>query len=350
MNPPLCPPDFQISSYDYSLPENFIAQSPVENRDDSRLLVLYKKTGEIYHKMFSDILDYILPSDLLILNDTKVRPARIEGEKYPSGGKVSALLLKERNQEHTWEALVGGKVRPNQVIRFKEGLEAIVLEKLPGGKTILSFTSNPTSEEILNRIGLPPLPPYIRRPPRPEDRFQYQTVFAKNPGSLAAPTAGLHFTTALLEKARQKGVKIKFITLHIGTGTFLPVRTEDIREHKMEPEEYEIPVDTLKQLRQTKDKKNRVFAVGTTSTRVLESLPHIVPSDKMFTGRTNLFIYPGFDFKHVDALLTNFHIPRSTLLMLVSAFAGRHNIKRAYLEAIDRQYRFLSFGDAMLIL
>lgn len=336
----------RLSDYDYELPPSMIAQEPLAERDKSKLLVLHRDTGDIEHRIFSDLPEYMHPDDLLVLNDTQVTAVRLLGTK-PSGGKVEALLL--RNIEgNIWEAMVkpGRRVNVGSTIVFEgENLSAKVVDRTDAGGRILDFGDSAGTEDIIQRHGQVPLPPYIQTVLH--DKARYQTVYASEPGSAAAPTAGFHFTPGLLEKIRTKGIKTTFVTLHVGIATFRPVRTDDISEHVMHSEKISVSKESADLINSA---KGRIIAVGTTTARVLESAAagrkHIEPVD----CETNLFITPGYDFKIIDGLITNFHIPKSTLLILVSAFAGRENIVRAYSEAKERNYRFLSFGDAMFII
>jgi S-adenosylmethionine:tRNA ribosyltransferase-isomerase len=312
--------------------------------------VLDRKTGRIEHRRFSDLVDYLRPSDLLVVNDTRVIPARLLGRKMPGGGKIEVLMLREADGPKQWEVLLRGSVAVGQSIQFGQGEMAVVSRDLGSGRKILEWIGEEAVETIIHRVGIPPLPPYIRRGPGLEDRERYQTVYAAAPGSVAAPTAGLHFTEELLERIRQHGVKVVSVTLHIGLGTFRPVRCEDVRGHRMDSEWFEIGSGAVEALEEVRRKRGRIIAVGTTATRVLESATRENGRFQVRSGWTDLFITPGYSFKSVDVLVTNFHLPKSTLLMLVSAFAGLSNIKQAYAEALRSQYRFLSFGDAMLIL
>jgi S-adenosylmethionine:tRNA ribosyltransferase-isomerase len=332
----------QTSSFDYDLPETFIAQTPAEPRDSSRLLVLKRDTGTLEHKIFRDVADYLKPGDLLILNQTRVIPARIYARK-PTGGRVELLLLRRRD-DFTWEALVGGKgLRAAARVKVEDGPEAQVMEILDGSERLIRF-SEPI-EPYFPKVGNVPLPPYIHE--KLEDPERYQTVYARDPGSAAAPTAGLHFTPRLLEELQVKGVKIAYVTLHVGLDTFAPVMEENPEEHKIHTEWCELPQETAEAINRTKTLGGRVIAVGTTSVRVLETAASPLTA---FTGPTSLYILPGYQFKLVDALITNFHLPKSTLIMLVSAFAGREKILETYEAAKQEGYRFYSFGDAMLIL
>ncbi len=341
----------KTTDFDYHLPETSIAQTPAEPRDSSRLLVLHRKTGEIEHKIFRDVRDYLKAGDLLVLNQTRVIPARIFAHKE-TGGKVELLLLRRRD-ELTWEALVGGKgLRVGKQMQVENGPKAEVLEILEGSERLIKF-SEPI-EPYFSQVGNVPLPPYIHE--KLSDPERYQTVFAKEPGSAAAPTAGLHFTPQLLDEIKSMGVKVAYVTLHVGLDTFAPVNEENPEEHKIHSEWCELPQETADLINETKHNGGRVVAVGTTSVRTLESagnyasrIMHHGFEITAFTGATKLFILPGYQFKVVDVMITNFHLPKSTLLMLVSAFAGREKILETYNLAIQEGYRFYSFGDAMLI-
>ncbi len=334
----------QTSDFDYHLPEPSIAQTPVEPRDSSRLLVLHRDTGELEHRIFREIGAYLRPGDLLVLNQTRVIPARIHARKE-TGGRVELLLLRRRDKL-TWEALVGGKgLHAGRRLRIEGGPKAEVIELLDGSERLIRF-SEPI-EPYFSKVGNVPLPPYIHA--KLNDPERYQTVYAREPGSAAAPTAGLHFTPRLLEELQAQGVKIAYVTLHVGLDTFAPVTEEDPEEHMIHTEWCELTQATAESINQTRQAGGRVIAVGTTSVRTLESA---VGQDGIlaYAGPTSLYILPGYEFKVVDALITNFHLPRSTLLMLVSAFAGRQRILETYQAAIKEGYRFYSFGDAMLIL
>jgi S-adenosylmethionine:tRNA ribosyltransferase-isomerase len=343
------------SDFDYHLPESSIAQTPSEPRDSSRLLVLHRETGEIEHKIFRDVRDYLKAGDLLVLNQTRVIPARIFAHKE-TGGKVELLLLRRRD-ELTWEALVGGKgLRVGKSVQVEHGPKAEILEILEGSERLIKF-SEPI-EPYFSQVGNVPLPPYIHE--KLSDPERYQTVFAKEPGSAAAPTAGLHFTPQLLDEIKSMGVMVAYVTLHVGLDTFAPVNEDNPEEHKIHSEWCELPQQTADLINETKRNGGRVVAVGTTSVRTLESAGQGAILDtrdsnteyriSSFTGSTTLFILPGYSFKVVDVMITNFHLPKSTLLMLVSAFAGREKILQTYELAIQEGYRFYSFGDAMLIL
>ncbi|APH13605.1 tRNA ribosyltransferase-isomerase [Clostridium sporogenes] len=339
----------KVKDFDFYLPEELIAQHPMEKRDEARLLVLDKKTGEIEDKIFKDILDYLTPNDCLVLNNTRVLPARLIGSKEETGGKMEFLLLK-RKEKDVWETLVKPGKRAQIGARFIFGngeLRAEVIGIGEEGSRIVKFYYEGIFEEILDQLGQMPLPPYIKE--KLDDKEMYQTVYSKEEGSAAAPTAGLHFTEELLEKIKEKGVKLAFLTLHVGLGTFRPVKVEDIQEHIMHSEFYKMDKETAKTINTTREKGGRVIAVGTTSCRTLETIGDIEGKVKEQSGWTDIFIYPGYEYKVVDALITNFHLPQSTLLMLVSALAGRDNIMNAYNMAVEKEYRFFSFGDAMFI-
>lgn len=333
----------------YHLPEELIAQTPLAQRDASRLLVLNRESGQIEHKQFFNILEYLQPGDCLVMNDSRVLPARLLGQR-PSGGAVELLLLKDLGDK-CWECLAkpGRKLKEGQNVVFGNGeLTATVQSVLEDGNRVVKFCYEGIFLEVLERLGKMPLPPYIKE--ELEDSERYQTVYSREVGSAAAPTAGLHFTKELLSKVEKIGVKTAFITLHVGLGTFRPVKTEDVMEHHMHSELCMISQETADILNQTKQKGGRIICVGTTSCRTLESL---VGEDGTFTAGskwTDIFIYPGYRFKAMDALITNFHLPESTLVMLVSAFAGKENVLSAYEEAVREKYRFFSFGDAMLII
>lgn len=344
----------------FDLPEELIAQTPLAHRSDSRLLHLDKATGQIRHDVFYHIGDYLQPGDCLVLNDTRVLPARLLGQRADTQTAVEVLLLRRLTEEELaarhlpkdcWEVLVrpGRRVRPGHALIFGDGdLRAEVLDIVEGGNRILHFTYEGIFEEILDRLGQMPLPPYIHE--KLEDKERYQTVYAREEGSAAAPTAGLHFTEELLDSLRAKGVKIAFVTLHVGLGTFRPVKEEQIEDHEMHSEYFQVPAETSKIINETKAHGGRVIAVGTTSCRTLESAALADGTVPESSGWTQIFIYPGYRFKVLDGLITNFHLPESTLIMLVSAFAGREQVLHAYKEAIRERYRFFSFGDAMLVM
>ena len=338
----------KTNEFFYNLPHNLIAQSPLADRSSSRLMALNKKTGDIDHKTFNDILDYLNAGDCLVINDTKVIPARLIGHK-DTGARVEILLLTRRS-DFEWETLVkpGKKAKPGDIISFGDGeLIGRITEELDDGNRLISFTFDEIFETVLDKLGKTPLPPYITE--ELNDRDRYQTVYAVHEGSAAAPTAGLHFTESLLQQIESKGVNIARLTLHVGLGTFRPVKAEDINDHKMHAEYYNIDESQAELINQTKLAGGRIIAVGTTSCRTLESAADGTGLIHPGSGWTDIFIYPGYQFKIMDALITNFHLPESTLLMLVSALAGRENIMRAYQAAIDNHYRFFSFGDAMFI-
>ena len=338
-----------VKDFDYYLPEELIAQDPLEDRSSSRLMVLDKKTGELQHKIFKDILDYLKPGDCLVLNNTKVIPARLFGVKEGTLAKIEILLLKRREND-IWETLVkpGKKAKPGTKIIFGEGLlVGEVLDVVEEGNRLIQFTYDGIFEEILDQLGQMPLPPYITH--TLQDKNRYQTVYAKYDGSAAAPTAGLHFTKELLEKVKEKGVDIAEVTLHVGLGTFRPVKVENVLEHHMHSEFYMVSAEAAEKINATKDRGGRVIAVGTTSTRTLESAADENGRLRECSGWTEIFIYPGYTCKVIDCLITNFHLPQSTLVMLVSALAGRENVLSAYEEAVNEKYRFFSFGDAMFI-
>ena len=339
----------KVSDFDFYLPEELIAQCPLKERDSSRFMVVDRKTGEIEHKVFHDVIDYLEKGDTLVLNNTRVMPARLIGEKEETGGKIEFLLLK-RIEGDKWECLAkpGKKAKVGAMFTFGEGkLTAVVREIGLEGNRVIEFIYNGIFEEILDELGQMPLPPYIHE--KLDDRERYQTVYSKEKGSAAAPTAGLHFTEDLLEKIREKGVNIAFVTLHVGLGTFRPVKVESIDEHIMHSEYYELDEENAKIINDTKKRGNRVIAVGTTSTRTLETIGNENGEVRAQSGWTNIFIFPGYKFNIVDALITNFHLPESTLIMLVSALAGKENIMNAYKKAVEEKYRFFSFGDSMFI-
>jgi len=335
----------KTSDFDYNLPESSIAQTPAEPRDSSRLLVLHRDTNELEHRIFRDVADYLNPGDLLVLNQTRVIPARIYARKE-TGGRVELLLLRRRDTL-TWEALVGGKgLRVGRMVKVEDGPNVEILELLEGSERLIKF-SEPI-EPYFSQVGNVPLPPYIHE--KLDDPERYQTVYAREPGSAAAPTAGLHFTPRLLEELQVKGVRIAYVTLHVGLDTFAPVNEDDPQEHRIHTEWCELTQETADLINDTKSRGKRVIAVGTTSVRTLETVG--VQSEetvKPYVGPTSLFILPGYQFKIIDAMITNFHLPKSTLVMLVSAFAGRERILDAYKTAVDEGYRFYSFGDAMFI-
>jgi len=333
------------SDFNYHLPESSIAQTPLEPRDSSRLLVLHRDTGTLEHRIFRELGEYLRPNDLLVLNRTRVIPARIYARK-PTGGRVELLLVRRRDLLR-WEALVGGKgLRLGSRVRVEDGPEALIVEMLAGSERLLLFTE--PIEPYFPKVGHVPLPPYIHE--KLADPERYQTVYAREPGSAAAPTAGLHFTSRLLDELQAKGVKSAFVTLHVGLDTFAPVTEESPEKHKIHTEWCELPQETADAINQTKASGGRVIAVGTTSVRTLESAAVGRDTISLYSGSTSIYILPGYKFKIVDAMVTNFHLPKSTLIMLVSAFAGREKILETYATAIREGYRFYSFGDAMLIL
>lgn len=339
----------KTSDFYFELPQELIAQDPIENRDCSRMLVLDKKTGEWKHEIFHDILNYLKPGDCLVRNNTKVIPARLYGEREETGGKVEILLLKRREND-VWETLVkpGKKARPGTKLVFGDGLlHATVLKVEEEGNRLIQFSYEGIFEEILDQLGQMPLPPYITH--ELKDKNRYQTVYAKYEGSAAAPTAGLHFTNELLEKIEKSGVTIANVTLHVGLGTFRPVKVEDVTKHHMHSEYFEILPEEAEKINQTKKRGGRIICVGTTSCRTIESAADENGMVHPGHGNTDIFIYPGYQFKVLDCLITNFHLPESTLLMLVSALAGKDHIMKAYEEAVKERYRFFSFGDAMFI-
>lgn len=341
--------ELKKSDFYFDLPQELIAQDPLEDRSSSRLLVLDKHTGEISHHVFKDIVDYLKPGDCLVLNNTKVIPARLLGEREGTGAHVEVLLLK-RKEADVWETLVkpGKKCKPGTRLSFGDGLlEAEVLETVEEGNRLIRFEYEGIWEEVLDRLGEMPLPPYITH--KLQDRNRYQTVYAKYEGSAAAPTAGLHFTRELLEQIEAKGVTIAYVTLHVGLGTFRPVKEENVLEHHMHSEYYQVPEVEAEKINAAKRNGGRIVCVGTTSCRTVESAADEQGIVHAGSGNTEIFIYPGYRFKVLDALITNFHLPESTLVMLVSALAGREHVLNAYEEAIQQKYRFFSFGDAMFI-
>ena len=332
----------------YDLPEELIAQTPLERRDGSRLMVLNRETGEVQHKHFYDIIDYLNPGDCLVMNDSRVLPARLMGHR-PTGGVVEVLLLRDLGNKR-WECLCkpGRKMQVGSEVIFGDGeLTAVVREVREDGNRVVEFRFEGIFLEVLERLGKMPLPPYIKE--ELQDQERYQTVYSKEVGSAAAPTAGLHFTKELLEKIREKGVNEAFVTLHVGLGTFRPVKAEEVTEHHMHSELCMMTAETANMLNETKRNGGRIICVGTTSCRTLESLVNDDGTFEAKSGWTDIFIYPGYTFKAMDALVTNFHLPESTLVMLVSAFAGREHVLNAYEEAVKQRYRFFSFGDAMFI-
>lgn len=358
----------RVSDFDYVLPEELIAQEPWEPRDHSRLLVVHRAASRLEHRIFKEVVSFLEPGDALVLNHTRVFPARLQARRADNGREVEVFLLRPAAALNQWEALVkpGRRARPGSVLlagpleknSSGQQLEIRVLEMgAEGWRRVEFFYAGKSPEELaalleewIEQHGLTPLPPYINRAPRKEDRERYQTVYARVKGSVAAPTAGLHFTPQLLREIEEKGVKLVYVLLHVGIGTFRPVRTETVEEHRMHQEYYELAPEAAEVLNQTRERKKRIVAVGTTSVRVLESCADAEGRVLPGQGWTDLFIYPGYHFKAVDALITNFHLPRSTLLMLVAAFAGQELIRHAYVEAVRQRYRFFSYGDAMLII
>ena len=339
----------RTDDFDFCLPEELIAQVPIEKRDSSRLMIVDKNTGNIYHKVFSNIIDYLKKGDILVLNDTKVIPARLFGVKTETGATIEILLLKNISGDK-WECLVkpAKRVKLGTVISFGDGLLECECTKIgEEGIREVEFTYNGIFYEILDKLGTMPLPPYIKE--KLNDKDRYQTVYAKEIGSAAAPTAGLHFTRELLQKIEEKGIKICYVTLHVGLGTFRPVNVKDVTKHKMHSEFYTMSKETAKELNNAKKDGRRIIAVGTTSTRTLETIMSNYGEFKECSGWTDIFIYPGYQFKGINGLITNFHLPKSTLIMLVSAFASKEIIMNAYQCAVENKYRFFSFGDAMFI-
>ena len=345
----------KTSDFNFELPKELIAQDPLEDRSSSRLMVLDKKSGSVTHRRFRDLPDLLRPGDLLVMNDTKVLPARLLGSRKGTGAAVEILLLKRREGD-VWETLVkpGKKARIGDVIVFGEDkgaplLQAEIVDIVEEGNRLVHFTYDGIFEEVLDALGEMPLPPYITH--KLKDKNRYQTVYAKHDGSAAAPTAGLHFTKELMADILERGIGIAYLTLHVGLGTFRPVKAENILEHHMHSEFYSIPEETADAIRRTKEEGGRVIAVGTTSTRTLEAAAKRFPGGTIeaCSGWTDIFIYPGYEFQVIDALITNFHLPESTLIMLVSALAGREHVLAAYEEAVREKYRFFSFGDAMFI-
>ena len=338
-----------LDLFDYNLPEELIAQTPLEKRDEAKLLVLDKVTGEIEHKKFYDIISYLEKGDTLVLNNTKVLPARLLGEKTDTHALIEVLLLKNLG-ENTWETLVkpARRIKEGTIVSFGDGrLKCKCTKVLDEGIRHFEFIYDGIFLEILDSLGAMPLPPYIHE--KLEDKTMYNTVYAKEEGSAAAPTAGLHFTNELLKKIEEKGINICYVTLHVGLGTFRPVKVDDIKKHHMHSEYYNVSKEVAKKLNETKKNNKKIIAVGTTSTRVLETVMKNHNQFEESAGWTDIFIYPGYDYKAIDSLITNFHLPKSTLVMLVSALAGRENILNAYNKAVKDKYRFFSFGDAMFI-
>lgn len=341
--------ELKKSDFYFDLPQELIAQDPLEDRSSSRLLILNRESGEISHHVFREIIDYLNPGDCLVLNNTKVIPARLLGEREGTGAHVEVLLLKRR-EDDIWETLVkpGKKCRPGTRLVFGDGLlKAKVLETVEEGNRLIRFEYEGIFEEVLDRLGEMPLPPYITH--KLQDKNRYQTVYAKYEGSAAAPTAGLHFTEELLRRIEEKGVKTAYVTLHVGLGTFRPVKEENVLEHHMHSEFYQVSEETARTINEVKERGGRVICVGTTSCRTVESASDENGQVLSGSGNTQIFIYPGYRFKVLDAMITNFHLPESTLVMLVSALAGRERVLDAYEEAVRERYRFFSFGDAMYI-
>lgn len=338
-----------LSEFNYQLPKELIAQTPLKTRSSCRLMVVDKKNGDISHRQFKDFPRYLASGDSLVLNDTKVFPARLFGRRA-TGAKVEVLILNNLGENKFNCLIKPSRIKLNESINFNNGSFSAKLIDRSIGKAVIEFSKGRDVDELISRFGVMPLPAYIKRQAQDFDWQSYQTVYAKNPGAVAAPTAGLHFDLDMLEKIKKDGVNIGFLTLHVGIGTFKPIRNEDVASHKMEEEEFELTQATADLINMTKKQGNKVFAVGTTSARVLESQGYKKDSLKAVRGKTNLYIYPGFKFKVIDGLLTNFHLPKSTLFLLICAFAGKELIFKAYQEAIKEKYRFYSYGDAMLIL
>lgn len=338
----------KTEDFDYYLPKELIAQTPLKERDHSKLLVMDRNTGELTHDRFDNIINYLNKGDVLVVNNTKVLPARLIGNKIDTNAVIEVLMLKELDND-TWECLSkpAKRVKIGTIIKFSDELSCECVKIGEDGIRHFKFIYNGIFLEILDRLGEMPLPPYIHE--KLKDKTMYNTVYAKELGSAAAPTAGLHFTTELINKIKEKGVIVENITLHVGLGTFRPVEVEDVKNHKMHSEYYEMSEETAKVLNEAKKNNKKIVAVGTTTTRTLETILNLYPEFKECSGWTDIFIYPGFKFKAIDALITNFHLPKSTLVMLVSAFASKEKIMKAYKEAVDNKYRFFSFGDAMFI-
>ncbi len=338
----------KTNDFDYYLPEELIAQTPIKERDHSNLLILDKETGDIIHEKFNNIINYLEKGDTLVINNTKVLPARLIGEKEETNAVIEVLMLKEI-KENTWECLCkpAKRVKIGTIINFGSLLKLECVEIKDEGIRVFKFNYEGILYEVLDKLGEMPLPPYIHEKLKDKDR--YQTVYAKKEGSAAAPTAGLHFTKELINKLKEKGINIEEITLHVGLGTFRPVSVEDVTNHKMHSEYYEMDKETANRLNIAKKENRRIIAVGTTSTRTLETIMNLYGEFRECSGWTDIFIYPGYEFKAIDALITNFHLPKSTLIMLVSAFAGKEKIMNSYKQAVDNNYRFFSFGDSMFI-
>ncbi len=342
--------ELKLKDFDYELPEELIAQDPLSERSSSRMMTINRRTGELSHKVFSDVIDFLQEGDCLVINDTKVIPARLYGVREGTGAVIELLLLRRR-ENNIWETLVkpGKKAKIGTIIIFGEGkLKGRILDIVEDGNRLIQFEFEGIFEEILDELGQMPLPPYITH--TLQDKNRYQTVYAKHEGSAAAPTAGLHFTKELLHNIEEKGVKIAHVTLHVGLGTFRPVKVENVLKHHMHSEYYCIEQNEAEKINQARSSGNRIICVGTTSCRTIESAALEDGTIEAGSGNTDIFIYPGYQFKVMDGLITNFHLPQSTLLMLVSAFAGREEMLRAYQTAVKERYRFFSFGDAMLIL
>ena len=338
----------KTDDFDYYLPEELIAQTPLEKRDSSRMLVLDKNTGEIKHEHFNNIIDYLTDNDVLVLNDTKVIPARLYGTKEDTGAVIELLMLKDLGN-NVWECLTkpAKRVKEGTIVKFSDKLRAKCISVGEEGIRHFELIYEGRLYEILDELGEMPLPPYIHE--KLQDKDRYQTVYAKNIGSAAAPTAGLHFTQELLNKIQEKGIQILYVTLHVGLGTFRPDSVEDVTKHKMHSEFYQMSKEVADDKKKKKKENKRIISVGTTSTRTLETIMGLYGEFKECCGNTEIFIYPGYEFKAIDALITNFHLPKSTLIMLVSALAGKDNIMKAYKEAVEEKYRFFSFGDSMFI-
>lgn len=338
----------KTDDFDYFLPKELIAQTPLKKRDTSRMMVLDKETGEFKDQVFTDLINYLNPGDTIVLNDTKVIPARLIGHKPDTGAVIEVLMLKDLGEDE-WECLSkpAKRVKEGTIVKFSDDLYCKCTFVGEDGIRHYKFIYEGIFLEILDKLGEMPLPPYITE--KLEDRNRYQTVYAKNPGSAAAPTAGLHFTEEYLNKLKQKGINIAYVTLHVGLGTFRPVAVEDVTKHDMHSEYYILSEETASLLNKTRDNGNKIVAIGTTSTRTLETVADETGHFKKAAGNTKIFIYPGYKFKGIDCLLTNFHLPKSTLIMLVSALAGKENVLKAYEHAVEEKYRFFSFGDCMLI-
>ena len=338
----------KTDDFDFYLPEELIAQTPLDKRDSSKMLVLDKNTGKITHSHFNNIIDYLDENDVLVLNDTKVIPARLYGTKIDTGAVIEVLMLKDLGN-NTWECLTkpAKRIKIGTIVKFSDKLSAKCISVKEEGIREFELIYDGILYEILDELGEMPLPPYIHEKLKDKDR--YQTVYAKNIGSAAAPTAGLHFTKDLLKRIEKKGVKVLYVTLHVGLGTFRPVSVDDVTKHKMHSEFYQMSKEVAQELNNAKKEGKRIISVGTTSTRTLETIMGLYGEFKECCGNTEIFIYPGYEFKAIDSLITNFHLPKSTLIMLVSALAGKENIMNAYKEAVDNKYRFFSFGDSMFI-